>query len=249
MLVFSVIFGAIIGSFLNVVLLKKNTGESAMVGRSRCFSCGKNLSWFELIPIFSFIIQRGRCNKCGSKISIQYPVIEIITALLAVGINFQFPISNFQFWFYFSAFCVLLLVAVYDFKHKIIDKHFLFIFGGFAVAEFILRNFNIKTALASAAIFYFFYLLWKLSDGKWMGRGDSDLAFFLALFLGYPLSLIMILISFWIGAIAGIGLLLLFRSRFTIKSEVPFGPFLAVGSFIAWYLKDFFIIIYEFLYF
>ena len=82
-----------------------------------------------------------------------------------------------------------------------------------------------------------------------MGRGDSNLAFFLALFLGHPLSLVMILLSFWLGAIVGIFLLLQKSSRFTIKSEVPFGPFLAVGAFIARYFKDFLITIYEFLYF
>jgi len=251
----SAIFGAIIGSFLNVVLLKKNTGESVTLGRSRCFSCGKTLSWFELIPVISFIIQRARCRKCGSKISWQYPIIEFITALLAVVVYLKF--SNFGFTpyalkftiFYFSVFCALLLVSVYDFKHKIIDKHFLYVFGVFAVVEFVFKNLNLSTMLASAVIFLFFYLLWRLSDGKWMGRGDSDLALFLALFLGHPLSLIMVLVSFWLGAIVGILLLLLKSSRFTIKSEIPFGPFLAAGTFIVWYLKDFLIIIYEFLYF
>jgi len=82
-----------------------------------------------------------------------------------------------------------------------------------------------------------------------MGRGDSDLVFFLALFLGYPLSFIMVLLSFWIGAIVGIVLLLRKPRRFTIKSEIPFGPFLASGAFVAWYFKDFLLMIYEFLYF
>ncbi len=220
-----------------------------MVGRSRCFSCGKNLSWFELIPILSFIIQRGRCSPpaggCGSKISWQYPIVELITALLAAVLNFQ--------WFYFAAFCALLLVAVYDFRHKIIDKHFLYIFAGFAIANLIYRNIEISKYLYdflhAAVIFAFFYLLWRVSSGKWMGRGDSDLAFFLALFLGHPLSLFMVLFSFWFGAIVGILLLLKKSGRFTIKSEVPFGPFLAFGAFVSWYFKDFLLMIYEFLYF
>ena len=218
-----------------------------MTGRSRCFSCRKNLSWIELIPVVSFVIQRGRCRQCGSKISWQYPIIELTTAFLAVAVMTQTGFGSFGF--YFGAFCSLLLVAVYDFKHKIIDKHFLYIFGVFAVIEFVFKHLNISTFISTISVFLFFYLLWKVSGGKWMGRGDSNLAFFLALFLGHPLSLVMILLSFWLGAIVGIFLLLQKSSRFTIKSEVPFGPFLAVGAFIARYFKDFLITIYEFLYF
>lgn len=243
--------GAIVGSFLNVVLLRKNTGDSPWKGRSRCFSCGKKLSWFELIPILSFIIQRGRCRQCGSRISWQYPIVEFITALLAIAVY-----TNFKSIFYFTAFCILLLIAVYDFKHKIIDKHFLYIFGGFAVAELIFRLAIAKDfagtyidILSSVTIFLFFYLLWKISMGRWMGRGDADLAFFLAIFLGYPYNLFMLLGSFWIGAICGIILLIVSSGRVTIKSEVPFGPFLAVSSFIAWYFSDVLKFIYDFLYF
>lgn len=254
-------FGAIIGSFLNVVLFRKNTRESIVKDRSRCFSCGKKLKWFELIPILSFFIQRGRCRSCGSKISWQYPIIEVGSGIIGVLIFSKFPISNFQlltsFSFYFLAFCALLLVAVYDFKHKIIDRHFLYIFAGFAVAEFLFKNLNIEkfksygilTLLFSTGIFFFFYLLWRVSGEKWMGRGDADLAFFLSLFLGYSLSLFMLLLSFWIGATVGIILLIAYPKKVTIKSEVPFGPFLASSAFIAWYFGDVLKFIYDLLYF
>lgn len=233
-----------------MILLKKNTGESAITGRSRCFSCGKILSWFELVPIFSFLVQYGKCRGCGSRISWQYPVVELATALLSLAIAIRLiPYDVSSYGFYFFAFCSLLLIAIYDFKHKIIDKHFLYIFGGFAVFEFALKHLNISTLISAAAVFLFFYFLWRISGGKWMGRGDSDLAFFLALFLGYPLSVIAILVSFWTGAVTGIFLLLLRPNKFTIKSEVPFGPFLAIGAFVAWFLKDFFTIIYEFSFF
>jgi len=250
-------FGAIIGSFLNAVLFRKNTGESVLKGRSRCFSCGKKLEWFELIPIVSFIIQRGRCRGCGSRISWQYQIIELTMALIALSINFQFSIFNFQFWFYFFVFCSLLFVAVYDLRHKIIDRHFLRVFGVFAVAEHIFKYLNIEkfkytgffSLLVSGIIFLFFYSLWRFSSGRWMGRGDADLAFFLALFLGYPLSLFMFLGSFWLGAVAGVILLLIFYKKFTIKSEVPFGPFLALSTFFAWYFADMLKFIYGLLYF
>ena len=82
-----------------------------------------------------------------------------------------------------------------------------------------------------------------------MGRGDADLAFFLALFLGYPLSLFMLVGSFWLGAVVGIILLILFSKKFTIKSEVPFGPFLVLSAFFVWYFVDMLKLIYDILYF
>ena len=82
-----------------------------------------------------------------------------------------------------------------------------------------------------------------------MGRGDADLAFFLALFLGYPLSLFMLVGSFWLGATVGVVLLIGFRKKFTIKSEVPFGPFLVLSGFFVWYFADVLKFIYELLYF
>jgi len=248
-------FGTIIGSFLNAILFRKNTGETVLKGRSRCFSCGKKLEWFELVPIASFLIQRGKCLGCGSRISIQYPIIETLTGFLAVAI-----LSEARFWtfcFYFTAFVVLLLIAVYDFKHKIIDRHFLWLFAMFALVEHLFKYLNIEkfkytgffSLSASVVIFLFFYSLWRFSNGRWMGRGDADLAFFLALFLGYPLSLFMLVGSFWLGAVVGIILLIVFTKKFTIKSEVPFGPFLALSAFLVWYFADMLKFIYELLYF
>ena len=89
------VFGTIIGSFLNVVILRYGTGKSFAKGSSQCFSCGKKLSWYELVPILSFLFQKGKCKGCGSKISWQYPLIETITGVLFLLIfNLQFSIFN-----------------------------------------------------------------------------------------------------------------------------------------------------------
>jgi len=253
-------FGAIVGSFLNVLLLRKNTGESIVAGGSRCFSCGKKLGVWGLIPILSFAMLRGRCRYCGSKISWQYPIVEILTGLTAYAVffklsisnyqfpnNFQFPIFNFQtpdwlFIYYFAAFSSLFLVAAYDFKTKIIDSHFLYAFGAFAVLEFLMRGWGDMRLLAGdlASSFFialFFYLMWRLSLGRWMGRGDADLAFLTSLFLGSYANLAALFLAFWIGGIIG-AILLIFAKSYSFKSEIPFGPFLALGAFLAWYFSD-----------
>src|SRR3989338_3980573 len=241
------VFGAIIGSFFNVVLLRKNTGESVIFTGSRCFSCGKKLSWLELIPILSFWMQRGRCSPpaggCGSKISWQYPVVEFLVGLLAVLIHLEtkFPSGNLvSKLFYFAAFSTLFLIVAYDFRTKIIDTHLLYIFGVFSLVEFVRAGGYANNLISSFLIALFFYFFWRFSGGRWMGRGDANLAFFTSLFLGWPLNLAALFVSFWLGGLAGFFLLLFRRRDFSLKSEIPFGPFLPTSSFSVWYFADFF---------
>ena len=239
---FVFLFGLIFGSFFNVVLLRKNTGESIVFNGSRCFSCGKKLGVRDLIPVFSFLWQRGRCRYCGSRISWQYPIVEFLAGLLAVLIYFKLSVTGYWFFvYYFVAFSSLFLVAAYDFRNKIIDKHFLYGFGFFAFAEF-LRLGGAADLASSFFIALLFYFLWRFSSGLWMGRGDADLAFFTAIFLGFPQNIFMLLLSFWIGGL--MGLVLLSNKKFSLKSEIPFGPFLALSLFLAWYFDEFLKVFY-----
>lgn len=238
------VFGAVIGSFLNVVLLRKNTGESVIFTGSRCFSCGKKLAWWQNVPILSFFFLRGRCFYCGSKISWQYPIVEVSVGIMGVLIYSKFLISHFSLLlFFFSAFSALFLIAAYDFRTKIIDSHLLYIFGLFSLTEFFRAGGYANNLISSFLIALFFYFLWRFSGGRWMGRGDANLAFLASLFLGWPLNLAMLLLSFWLGGAIGI-FLLFFRRRgvavFNLKSEIPFGPFLAASAFSVWYFADFF---------
>ena len=125
------LFGLVVGSFLNCVIYRLETGGSFLKGRSYCPHCKHKLFWQDLIPLLSFFVLRGRCRYCGKKISLQYPFIEMATGLLFVLIfNFQvstfnqFPISNPQFLisicFLFLVSCFLLIIFVYDLKHFII---------------------------------------------------------------------------------------------------------------------------------
>ena len=128
-------FGLIIGSFLNVVILRLNTGRSVAKGRSKCARCSTTLSWYELIPVFSFLGLRGKCRTCKTQISFQYPVVELITGSIFVIIYTHIMLSsgfNMYSWleFLFSIIIasLLVIILVYDFRHKIIPNSIVYPF-------------------------------------------------------------------------------------------------------------------------
>ncbi len=264
MLAFLFFFGLAIGSFLNVLVLRFNTGEN-LRGRSRCFSCLKKLSWVDLVPLASYMVVRGRCRYCGSKISAQYPIVELATAIVFtitgwVMLGTEFKIVSTPFVLEFLAilafFSILIAISVYDIRHKIIpDQLSLALFvvavlfegidayqrvyeGAEPVFSRILSMTTSSTVLydiiGAVCAFLFFASIWFLSRGMWMGFGDAKLALSLGLFLGYPGVIFGIVLAFWLGSIFGIAMLAL--GSYTGKTEVPFAPFLALGTFVAFVL-------------
>lgn len=269
------IFGLFIGSFLNVLILRCNTGFSVVYGKSKCRDCNTCLKWYELIPVLSFLVQYGRCRNCGAKISLQYSIVEILTALI-FGLSYLkitgfFEYGFFYFHFFSSAaaslifqrisifpngvkevffltaalvfFSSLIVISVYDYYHKIIPNSysfFLFIFSFFfvSVSSWIFYDFKffLQNALSGLAFFSFFFLLSFVSGEKWMGYGDSKLAASLGLFLGPTKTLMALMFSFWLGAIFGIFVLFLTR-KISLKSQMPFAPFLAFGAFLAFLIE------------
>ncbi len=243
---FVFILGAIIGSFLNVIIARYNTGESVGRGRSKCFSCGQTLAWYELIPIVSFLAQRGKCRNCGSKISIQYPIIEIITGsvftlvwyVIAWKLSFQAggetAIHAVYFWTIFS---LLIVIAVYDIYHQIIPNGLVYAFIALSfLMLFISQRSFLWDFLGGFVFFLFFASFWFFSGGKWMGLGDAKLALGIGWFLGFWLGLASIIFSFWLGAI--VGLIFIFSKKFGLKSRIAFGPFLITGAFIGFLLSE-----------
>jgi len=241
---FIFLFGLITGSFLNCIIYRLQTGGSFLKGRSFCPHCRHELSWQDLIPVLSFFILRGKCRYCKKTISWQYPLVE-----LATGFLFLFPLLNIYtmvdllrvvFWWVIC--CFLIVIFVYDLKHYIIpDKvicpaifialiYQLFINWKLAAGNLQpLLNPLLSAILASA----FFLAIVLISRGKWMGVGDIKLAAFMSLFLGFPNILVALFLAFFIGAIIGLGLI--FSGKRTLNSEVPFGPFLVLGTFIAFF--------------
>lgn len=255
------IFGAVIGSFLNVVIFRMNTGMG-VGGRSKCFSCGKVLSFLELIPVFSYLVLGGKCSKCKSTISIQYILVEIMTGLLFVFTWWKFflPENLFsisvvdlsKFVLILVASCVLVVILIYDYRHKIIPDSAVFLFIGLSAVSILLDYLSLSNLWTTNDIVYRliagplywglpFALVWKLSNGRAMGFGDAKLAFGVGWFLGVSAGFSAICLSFWLGLIAFL-LLKIFSIFFrglkslsktiTMKSEIPFAPFIIIAFFI-----------------
>ena len=249
------ILGTIVGSFLNVVILRYNTGVSFFSGRSFCPSCGKKLSWYELVPIVSFLALRGKCAGCGSKISWQYPLVEIATGILFLLtiFNFQFSIFNIETaiitLYYWIVWSILIVISVYDLRHKIIPDLLVFLFAGLSLVFLLLSTwktgFQMWDFLAGPLFALPFAALWFFSQGRWMGLGDAKLALGIGWFLGLIKGGSAIILGFWMGAIVGLALVGIsklslakrFRSNYGLKSEIPFGPFLILGTIIAFFFN------------
>ena len=256
------LLGLCIGSFLNVVILRLEKGESFAKGRSYCPNCKHQLAWFDLIPVFSFLFLKGRCRYCGKKISIQYPLVELAAGILFIFIFWKFGfIWNLGFgtwdliklcfmWYVISS---LIIIFVYDLKYYLIPDKILFpaiiiaffyrvldfgnlkLFGiwdlGFGISPLFL-NYFIASIIASG----FFLFIFLISRGAWMGFGDVKLAILLGLLLGFPNILVGLFLSFFFGAILGV--ILLFFKKYGLKSELPFAPFLIIGTLVALFFGE-----------
>jgi leader peptidase (prepilin peptidase)/N-methyltransferase len=231
---FLFLFGLAVGSFLNCVIYRLEKKESFLQGRSFCPYCHHILKWQDLIPVLSFLILKGRCRYCGKKISWQYPFVELTTGILFVlVVHYTFPnLLVTSYWLLVTTF--LIIIFVYDLKYYIIPDEI--IYPAIAVAFlYQILNHSITQSLNHllSAFFsaLFFLIIFLLSQGKWLGFGDVKLSFFMGLFLGFPKILISLFFAFSIGAIIGIALIL--SGKKTLKSKVPFGPFLVSGTFLA----------------
>src|SRR3972149_3986585 len=241
------VLGAIIGSFLNVTIYRHNTGRG-FGGRSFCMSCAKELGWYELIPIMSFLFQKGRCLKCRSKISFQYPIVELLTGFVFTAIFASMPhqsVGDFvPIFYYWAIFSILIMISVYDIRLKIIPNAPVYTFIVLSLLAPIIMNGAldsqiILSILAGLLLSAPFALLWILSDGRLMGLGDAKIVLGLGIMLGLSQGLAAVVLAFWIGAIFMIIILACSRlaprwsTGFTMKSELPFGPFLILAALIA----------------
>jgi leader peptidase (prepilin peptidase)/N-methyltransferase len=244
------IFGSIIGSFLNVLVLRYNTGLSFVRGKSKCFSCGVNIEWYDLIPILSYIFLGGKCRNCQSKISIQYPIVEFITGVLFVLAFYKIGEIGVVLFSVLAILSLLVAITVYDLKHKIIPDGLVFSFVGLSLFLLLFKTFLsgvwgidfIISLLAGPALFLFFFFFWFISSGRLMGFGDAKLALGVGWFLGMVYGISAIVLAFWIGAIFSLTLLAFQKlkisgGKLTMKSEIPFAPFIIIGLLLEFFLQ------------
>lgn len=264
---FVFVLGGLVGSFLNVITLRYGGERGVVYERSSCPSCKKILGPMELIPVFSFVLQKGRCRSCRAKISWQYPIVEILTGLVFISVflklmpdltlffsDFSGIIASIDtLLFYWVIFSILIAISIYDFHHKIIPDEFVFTFIAFSFFGIFLFHPGLsqmfQALIAGPLIASPFLLIWFFSGGRAMGFGDVKLAFGIGFFLGLVSAIYALVWAFWIGGAFSITILILKKifsakrslksklfSSFkgiTIKSEIPFGPFLVLGTFIA----------------
>lgn len=240
------IFGLIIGSFLNVVILRLPAGKS-LSGRSGCVRCGHQLTAAELVPVFSYLFLRGRCAHCGEKISSRYAIIELTTAILfGLAATIFSPVSFITGVVLLRALftlAVLVVIFAIDFEHYLILDQI--IFPGLAIAVlfniildklqtgglFVLHGALSGGCLGAIILGLMFFALWFFSRGRWLGFGDVKLVLFLGMALGWPQAGVGVFLGILIGGAVSVWLLV--RGRKGLKSQIPFGTFLSVGSVLA----------------
>lgn len=230
------LFGIVIGSFLNVCIFRIPKGEDLASKRSHCMTCGYQLRWFDLIPLFSWIALRGHCRKCNAKISVQYPIIEGLNGVLYVIILLVCGINITSLLYCFAA-SALLALSVIDFRTYIIPigfNVFILVLGVIRIAyELIIVGNDAKAVIpyiiGMFAVSVPLGILWFASKGKAIGGGDVKLMGAAGLLLGWKL----ILLAFVLGCILG-SIIHIARMKISKAGRVlAMGPYLAAGIMIA----------------
>ncbi len=244
--------GVILGSFLNALLFRFNTGKG-MGGRSRCMRCNHSLVALDLVPIASYLFLGGRCRYCSAKISLQYPLVEAVAGVLSVKIFFLTAPDVLHFALLLGIWLTILFIVVYDVRHMVIPwSSSILLFVLAALHLLLVPPSSLWNLFAGPLLALPFLLLSLVSNGRWMGWGDSGLELSLGMLLGLTPGITALLLGVWSGALVGIALILIARltptkhSRvkgegFTIHSEIPFAPFLALGAALVFFFHvDFF---------
>jgi leader peptidase (prepilin peptidase) / N-methyltransferase len=227
---FAALLGAVIGSFLNVVIYRLPLRESLVWPGSHCPSCGHDIRWYHNIPLVGWLLLRGRCRDCGERISLRYPLVELLTAglfasaLLVEGLQPRLLLI----WFFLA---VLVAVTFIDLDHLIIPDRLVLPGAviGFLGATLLAPERWWEFLLAAFGAAAFLFVLGIIWPGG-MGFGDVKLALMMGAVLGHAVTVALFL-GFLLGGLVG-GLLLVTRVK-SRKDKIPFGPYLALGSAIA----------------
>ncbi len=248
-------FGLIVGSFLNVLILRFGFTESRQ-SRSHCMACGQQIHAFDLIPVISFAVLKGRCRQCGSRLLAQYPAVELSVAVLFV-VSWHLLPPAVGLWSVLAFVSLLIFLVslvglvVYDIRHTLVPLPFVFVLLASAFFAPLFQSISITSldpildALSGGITLAGFLLALHLATGgKGMGMGDVYIAAAVGLLLGLFRGIEALMFAVWIGTIFYLSVMALssvlksFRlprrfSRVTMKTELPFVPFLALGVLLA----------------
>jgi len=246
--VFSIIFGAIVGSFLNVCIVRMPKEESIVTPGSHCPRCNHPILFYDNIPFISYLALRGKCRYCKSSISAQYPLVEGITAISSLLLFLKFG-PSLNYFFYFSFVAALIVVTVIDLYHQIIPDVISIpgigvgLLGALIVPSITFFNSLLGILLGGGSLFVVATLYQWLFKREGMGGGDVKLLAMIGAFLGWKSVILTILLSSLIGSITGMIIMVIKGKDF--KYAIPFGPFLSLGAvlslfygqdLIKWYL-------------
>ncbi len=237
----SIIFGALVGSFLNVCIFRLPKEESIIIPGSHCPHCHHPIKFYDNIPLISYLVLGGRCRYCKKSISVQYPLVEGITAISSLCLFLRYGLSwSYLFYFYFVA--ALIVITVIDLYHQIIPDVISIpgigvgLLGALILPHITFFNSLMGTLLGGGSLFVIATLYQWLFKREGMGGGDVKLLAMMGAFLGWDAVLLTILLSSLIGSMSGILIMALKGKDF--KYAIPFGPFLSLGAVIALFYKN-----------
>lgn len=238
------LFGIVIGSFLNVCIFRIPNHETVVTERSHCMSCGYQLSWYDMVPVFSWLCLGGKCRKCKTPISPQYPIVEAVNGILYMvvfAVN-GFSLESILYCLFVSALLVLSVIDWRTYEIPIGINIFILVLGILHTALDYSNWLTYVVGFFSVSLFLFL-LLW-ISKGRAIGGGDVKLMAVAGLLLGWKLAIL----AFFIGCIVGSVIHLLRMKLSGADKVLAMGPYLSVGLFIAalwgnamigWYLGMF----------
>ena len=232
----SIIFGAMIGSFLNVCIFRLPKEESIVTPGSHCPHCQKPIKFSDNVPLVSYILLNGRCRYCKESISIQYPLVEGITALVSLILFVRFG-PTLSYLFYFSFIAALIVISIIDLYHQIIPDVISLpgvgvgLLASLAIPQINFIDSLIGALLGGGSLFIVATLYQWLFKREGMGGGDVKLLAMIGAFLGWKAVILTILLGSLLGSISGIIVMVLRGKDF--KYAIPFGPFLSLGAVIA----------------
>jgi len=231
--VFTFIFGLCIGSFLNVCIFRLPASKSIIHPRSSCPSCGKQIRFYDNIPVLSYLLLKGRCRDCQEPLSMRYPIVEILGGLFALGAYVKYGLS-IEALIYFVFIAVLLVITFIDIDHQIIPDIItlpgipIFFIAGFVLPRINLIDSFLGILVGGGSLLLVAWVYNLITKKEGMGGGDIKLLAMIGAVTGWQGVLFTIFVASAVGTLSGI--LVMLKARKSMRLAIPFGPFLAIGG-------------------